>query len=63
MRIYSKKERMILGERQSMKEGKKKKRIRKYGIYRYTHMYADIRIVLSHVKEWNNAICANMDGP
>ena len=46
-----------------MKEGKKKKRIRKYGIYRYTHMYADIRIVLSHVKEWNNAICANMDGP
>ena len=30
---------MILGERQSIKEGRKKKRIRKYGIYRYAHTH------------------------
>ena len=29
----------------------------------HTHTYAYNRILLSHVKEWNNAICANVDGP
>ena len=25
------------------------------------HIYNEI--LLSHIKEWNNAICSNMDGP
>ena len=60
---------MILGERQSMKEWRKKKRIRKYGIYiqihthTHTHTYAYNGILLSRVKGWNNAIYANADGP
>ena len=30
-------------------------------IYMYTHTHTGI--LLSHKKEWNNAICSNMDGP
>ena len=26
-------------------------------------VYIHIGILLSHKKEWNNAICSNMDGP
>ena len=34
-------------------------------IHTYTHTYTYINngILLSHKKEWNNAICSNMDGP
>ena len=36
-------------------------------IYRYTHTHTHThaynRILLSHVKGWNNAIYANVDGP
>ena len=30
--------------------------------YTHTHIYM-YGILLSHKKEWNNAICSNMDGP
>ena len=29
----------------------------------YTHTHTHTGILLSHKKEWNNAICSNMDGP
>ena len=29
----------------------------------YTHTYIYNEILLSHQKEWNNAICSNMDEP
>ena len=34
-------------------------------IYMYTYIYTHIYngILLSHEKEWNNAICRNTDGP
>ena len=36
-------------------------------IYTCTHIHTHIHtlngILLSHKKEWNNAICSNMDGP
>ena len=31
-------------------------------IHTHTHIYSP-RILLSHKKEWNNAICSNMEGP
>ena len=31
-----------------------------YNIYIYIY---NMEILLSHKKEWNNAICSNMDGP
>ena len=32
-------------------------------IYIYTHIHTHNGILLSHKKEWNNAICSYMDGP
>ena len=32
-------------------------------VYVYTHVYTHNRILLSHLKEGNNAFCSNMDGP
>ena len=32
----------------------------RHGVYVYTHTHW---ILLSHKKEWNNAICSNMDKP
>ena len=32
-------------------------------IYIYIYIYIYDGILLSHIKEWNNAICSNMDGP
>ena len=29
----------------------------------YTHTHTHTGILLGHKKEWNNAICSNMDGP
>ena len=29
----------------------------------HTHTHTHTGILLSHEKEWNNAICSNMDGP
>ena len=29
----------------------------------YTHTHTHTGLLLSHKKEWNNAICSNMDGP
>ena len=31
--------------------------------YTHTHTHTHNGILLSHKKEWNNAICSNMDGP
>ena len=32
-------------------------------VYIYIYMYICNGILLSHKKEWNSAICSNMDGP
>ena len=32
-------------------------------VYTHTQTYICNGILLSHKKEWNNAICSNMDGP
>ena len=29
----------------------------------YTHTHTHNGVLLSHKKEWNNAICSNMNGP
>ena len=31
--------------------------------YTHTHTHTHTGILLSHKKEWSNAICSNMDGP
>ena len=31
--------------------------------YTHTHTHTHTRILLSHKREWNNAICSNMAGP
>ena len=33
------------------------------GTHTHTHTHLHTGILLSHKKEWNNAICSNMDGP
>ena len=32
-------------------------------VYLYTYIYTHNGILLNHKKEWNNAICSDMDGP
>ena len=32
-------------------------------VYTHTQTHTHRGILLSHKKEWNNAICSNMDGP
>ena len=32
-------------------------------VWVYTHTHTHNGVLLSHKKEWNNAICSNMNGP